>query len=211
MTPPITVVDAGISPWMIATQSGRKHRLGGAEQGGKGRGDEPRAGDEERKAQAEIERAEDDEDAEFARGHGKTGGHGLPRRVPATTVPRTGGRRHAHMGEAPGNDVAMRKDEGDQDRQAHRRLGETAAARANAETMIATPPITAAMASQVRRGIALAEEDPGHQRRDQRHAGLDQHDIGDGRVGEREDEGGRGRGKTEPDGNAGQGPCCGRA
>lgn len=48
----------------------------------------------------------------------------------------------------------------------------------------------------------FAKQDPAHQSSKQRHAGAKQHDIGDGCIGNGDDEGGRGDGEAEPDGNA---------
>ena len=48
---------------------------------------------------------------------------------------------------------------------------------------------------------------PGQQSRDQRHAGLHEQDVGDGRIGERNDEGGRGAGKAERNRRSQARPC----
>ena len=70
--------------------------------------------------------------------------------------------------------------------------------------MMATPQMTAAIADPGRRRDLFAKQQPGDQRGDQRHAGLHQQDVGDGRVGERHDEGGRGGGEAERHREAGQ-------
>ena len=74
----------------------------------------------------------------------------------------------------------------------------------DSETMMATPQMTAKIATQVAGATFSPKQHEGEKGRNQRHAGLHQEDVGDRRVGQRDDEGGRGRGEAERDGEAGQ-------
>ena len=70
--------------------------------------------------------------------------------------------------------------------------------------MMATPQMTAAIAAQVAGATFSPKQKEGEQRRDQRHTRLHQQDVGDGRIGERHDEGGRAVAKQSPTASPGK-------
>ena len=114
----------------------------------------------------------------------------------------TGRRRHADMSEAAGDDRRGGEHECDQQRQPvtdRRDLavegfrdhdGDAADHRGDRRP-------------GARRDV-FPERYPGQQSRDQRHAGLHQENVGDGRVGERHDERRRGDGEADRNSDAGQ-------
>ena len=124
-----------------------EQRLEGAEQRGEGRRDQPRAGGEEGKAQAEIERAEGEQQRHVVRRRprgfaacvaAKTAAIIVPRQVAG--VMRTWAKRRVMT-------VAIEKTTAISSASPSP-IGETCR-RSDSETMMATPQITAAIATQV--------------------------------------------------------------
>ena len=157
-------------------------------------------------AGAQIDRAEREQPAPCRRAVTARPAAWVSANSPATTVPKQVAGVMPDMREAARDDGGDRRTATAISSASPSPTGETLPLK-ESETMMATPQMTAAIARPGGRRDPFAKQQEGDQRGDQRHPGLHQQDVGDGRVGERHDEGRGGGGEAQPRPRCPAGPC----